>query len=163
MVSPTSDCVKAYYKRAKAHAAVWNEKEARQDFNMVAQLDITLASLVRKELKLLSERMKEKYWEEKEQFWNKLERKGSRPDDEEEGEGGDEAADEGTIRETRVESSKTEGKDWQQMLRLVMILQKEGNFLIKEKQFQEASEKFGEALEYVEFLQKKVLPSTTQG
>uniref|UniRef100_A0A3P8UPH1 Aryl hydrocarbon receptor interacting protein like 2 n=1 Tax=Cynoglossus semilaevis TaxID=244447 RepID=A0A3P8UPH1_CYNSE len=46
------DCVKAYYKRAKAHAAVWNEKEARQDFNMVAQLDITLASLVRKELKL---------------------------------------------------------------------------------------------------------------
>uniref|UniRef100_A0A3P8UVK5 Aryl hydrocarbon receptor interacting protein like 2 n=1 Tax=Cynoglossus semilaevis TaxID=244447 RepID=A0A3P8UVK5_CYNSE len=157
------DCVKAYYKRAKAHAAVWNEKEARQDFNMVAQLDITLASLVRKELKLLSERMKEKYWEEKEQFWNKLERKGSRPDDEEEGEGGDEAADEGTIRETRVESSKTEGKDWQQMLRLVMILQKEGNFLIKEKQFQEASEKFGEALEYVEFLQKKVLPSTTQG
>uniref|UniRef100_A0A3Q1IZE4 AIP/AIPL N-terminal FKBP-type PPIase domain-containing protein n=1 Tax=Anabas testudineus TaxID=64144 RepID=A0A3Q1IZE4_ANATE len=45
------DCVKAYYKRAKAHAAVWNEKEARRDFNTVAHLDITLASLVNRELK----------------------------------------------------------------------------------------------------------------
>uniref|UniRef100_A0A3Q1J369 AIP/AIPL N-terminal FKBP-type PPIase domain-containing protein n=1 Tax=Anabas testudineus TaxID=64144 RepID=A0A3Q1J369_ANATE len=53
------DCVKAYYKRAKAHAAVWNEKEARRDFNTVAHLDITLASLVNRELKALSERMKE--------------------------------------------------------------------------------------------------------
>uniref|UniRef100_A0A3Q0RSZ1 Aryl hydrocarbon receptor interacting protein like 2 n=1 Tax=Amphilophus citrinellus TaxID=61819 RepID=A0A3Q0RSZ1_AMPCI len=68
------DCVKGYYKRAKAHAAVWNEKEARRDFNMVAQLDITLAKLVCRELKALSEHMKEKYWEEKEQYWNKLEK-----------------------------------------------------------------------------------------
>uniref|UniRef100_A0A8D0AD93 Aryl hydrocarbon receptor interacting protein like 2 n=1 Tax=Sander lucioperca TaxID=283035 RepID=A0A8D0AD93_SANLU len=49
------DCVKGYYKRAKAHAAVWNEKEARRDFNMVAHLDITLASLVSRELKTLSD------------------------------------------------------------------------------------------------------------
>uniref|UniRef100_A0A667WN01 Aryl hydrocarbon receptor interacting protein like 2 n=1 Tax=Myripristis murdjan TaxID=586833 RepID=A0A667WN01_9TELE len=49
------DCVKGYYKRAKAHAAVWNEKEARKDFNMVANLDITLACLVRRELNALSE------------------------------------------------------------------------------------------------------------
>uniref|UniRef100_A0A8D3ATE0 Aryl hydrocarbon receptor interacting protein like 2 n=1 Tax=Scophthalmus maximus TaxID=52904 RepID=A0A8D3ATE0_SCOMX len=62
------DCVKGYYKRAKAHAAVWNQKEARRDFNMVAHLDVTLASLVGRELKALSERMKEKYWEEKEQM-----------------------------------------------------------------------------------------------
>ncbi|XP_034036837.1 peptidyl-prolyl cis-trans isomerase PASTICCINO1-like, partial [Thalassophryne amazonica] len=67
-------CVKGYYKRAKAHAAVWNEKEARRDFNMVANLDITLASLVNRELKVLSERMKEKYWEEKETYWNMLEK-----------------------------------------------------------------------------------------
>uniref|UniRef100_A0A672YK10 Aryl hydrocarbon receptor interacting protein like 2 n=1 Tax=Sphaeramia orbicularis TaxID=375764 RepID=A0A672YK10_9TELE len=59
------DCVKGYYKRAKAHAAVWNEKEARRDYNMVAHLDVTLASLVSRELKNLSERLKEKYWEEK--------------------------------------------------------------------------------------------------
>uniref|UniRef100_A0A8D3ASQ4 Aryl hydrocarbon receptor interacting protein like 2 n=1 Tax=Scophthalmus maximus TaxID=52904 RepID=A0A8D3ASQ4_SCOMX len=65
-----NDCVKGYYKRAKAHAAVWNQKEARRDFNMVAHLDVTLASLVGRELKALSERMKEKYWEEKEQYWN---------------------------------------------------------------------------------------------
>uniref|UniRef100_A0A3Q1K4C2 AIP/AIPL N-terminal FKBP-type PPIase domain-containing protein n=1 Tax=Anabas testudineus TaxID=64144 RepID=A0A3Q1K4C2_ANATE len=71
------DCVKAYYKRAKAHAAVWNEKEARRDFNTVAHLDITLASLVNRELKALSERMKEKYWEEKETYWNMLEKKGA--------------------------------------------------------------------------------------
>uniref|UniRef100_A0A3Q3N4T1 Uncharacterized LOC113144738 n=1 Tax=Mastacembelus armatus TaxID=205130 RepID=A0A3Q3N4T1_9TELE len=64
------DCVKGYYKRAKAHAAVWNEREARRDFNMVAHLDVTLASLVSRELKALSERMKEKYWEEKEKYWN---------------------------------------------------------------------------------------------
>uniref|UniRef100_A0A8C2WUB1 Aryl hydrocarbon receptor interacting protein like 2 n=1 Tax=Cyclopterus lumpus TaxID=8103 RepID=A0A8C2WUB1_CYCLU len=69
------DCVKGYYKRAKAHAAVWNEKEARRDFNMVAHLDITLASLIGRELKALSESMKEKYWEEKEKYWNKLEKK----------------------------------------------------------------------------------------
>uniref|UniRef100_A0A665U3J7 Aryl hydrocarbon receptor interacting protein like 2 n=1 Tax=Echeneis naucrates TaxID=173247 RepID=A0A665U3J7_ECHNA len=65
------DCVKGYYKRAKAHAAVWNEKEARRDFNMVANLDITLASLVHREIKALSERMKVKYWEEREKYWNK--------------------------------------------------------------------------------------------
>uniref|UniRef100_A0A665U387 Aryl hydrocarbon receptor interacting protein like 2 n=1 Tax=Echeneis naucrates TaxID=173247 RepID=A0A665U387_ECHNA len=64
------DCVKGYYKRAKAHAAVWNEKEARRDFNMVANLDITLASLVHREIKALSERMKVKYWEEREKYWN---------------------------------------------------------------------------------------------
>uniref|UniRef100_A0A672JD37 Aryl hydrocarbon receptor interacting protein like 2 n=1 Tax=Salarias fasciatus TaxID=181472 RepID=A0A672JD37_SALFA len=54
------NCVKGYYKRAKAHAAVWNEKEARRDFNMVAQLDVTLARLIHRELNALSERMREK-------------------------------------------------------------------------------------------------------
>uniref|UniRef100_A0A3Q0S0V2 Aryl hydrocarbon receptor interacting protein like 2 n=1 Tax=Amphilophus citrinellus TaxID=61819 RepID=A0A3Q0S0V2_AMPCI len=52
--------------------------------------------------------------------------------------------------------SKTEGKDWQQMLRLVMLLQNEGNFLIKESHFQEASGKFKEAIEYMDFLQNKL-------
>uniref|UniRef100_A0A673GUX8 Aryl-hydrocarbon-interacting protein-like 1 n=1 Tax=Sinocyclocheilus rhinocerous TaxID=307959 RepID=A0A673GUX8_9TELE len=60
------DCVKAYYKRAKAYVAVWSEREARRDFQMVANLDITLSRLVQRELNLLSERMKEKYWEDKE-------------------------------------------------------------------------------------------------
>ncbi|KAM4585839.1 uncharacterized protein V3H82_004821 [Fundulus diaphanus] len=204
------DCVKGYYKRAKAHAAVWNEKEARRDFSMVAQLDITLAALVRRELKALSERIKEKYWEEKEQYWNKLEKmEGNSKEEEEEGhddektakdeerkkkdsegdlEGGATATEAGEKNDSseikcveqeesgeekvtppegfREEESssvveldacdKIEGKDWQQMLRLVMLLQSEGNFLIKEQNFQEASAKFKEALEYVDFLQNKV-------
>ncbi|CAG5989279.1 unnamed protein product [Menidia menidia] len=205
------DCVKGYYKRAKAHAAVWDEKEARRDFNMVAQLDITLASLVRRELKDLSERMKEKYWEEKEQYWSKLDAKekieeDAEPDNEgKEEENEVESKQEGSespttatkdnvveenslcppkcaevakveLEETRVVQSegvkaeascltiipntgeKAEEKDWQQMLRLVMFLQNEGNAHIKEKRFQEASVKFEEALEYVESLQNKVDP-----
>ncbi|XP_056238140.1 myb-like protein X isoform X1 [Seriola aureovittata] len=210
------DCVKGYYKRAKAHAAVWNEKEARRDFNMVGNLDITLASLVHRELRALSERMKVKYWEEKEKYWNMLETKENKEeeeeghdDDEEEEEkeeiedkgkqedsesvtreskdevgeekgkeespskdelGGDK---EGTVKVTLAEGAgnkgeansseinpdalpKTEGKDWQQMLRLVMLLQNEGNFLFKENHFEEASVKFKEAIEYVDFLQNKV-------
>ncbi|XP_013855761.1 uncharacterized protein LOC106511547 [Austrofundulus limnaeus] len=189
------DCVKAYYKRAKAHAAVWNEKEAQRDFRMVGQLDTTLSSLVHRELKALMERMKEKYWEEKEQFWNKLETTESKSKrDEEEAEEGEQKKEEnlesvatetttgdGSAQpecaevndeaatseggEEEEESScsvvsfnvcdKTEGKDWQQMLRLVMLLQNEGNFHIKQKHFQEASAKFKEALEYVDFLQNK--------
>ncbi|CAB1457058.1 unnamed protein product [Pleuronectes platessa] len=66
---------------------VWNEKEARRDFNMVSHLDVTLASLVHRELKNLSERMKEKYWEEKDQYWNMLETKEGKNEEEEEKEG----------------------------------------------------------------------------
>lgn len=194
-----SDCVKGYYKRAKAHAAVWNEKEAQRDFRMVAHLDITLSSLVHRELKALSERMKEKYWEEKEQYWNKLETMESKNKEEEEKtdstegkkhEGdhesvttatkvGEESSQPKCAEVNKSEESKCapsdgdkeetgcpditlntcdkmEGKDWQQMLRLVMLLQNEGNFHIKQKHFQEASVKFREALEYVDFLQNKV-------
>ncbi|CAL9707095.1 unnamed protein product [Knipowitschia caucasica] len=147
------DCVKGYYKRAKAHAAVWNEKQARRDFNMVAHLDVTLSSLVHRELKDLSECMKEKYWEEKEQYWNKLENK-----EKEEEEVGTAPEEEGAgDEEQRLSDMKpAEGKDWQQMLRLVMLLQKEGNFMITQGKFQEASEKFQEAIDYVDHLQNEV-------
>lgn len=167
----SSDCVKGYYKRAKAHAAVWNEKEARRDFNTVASLDITLASLVGRELRALSERMKEKYWEEKEAYWKMLEKKQHRDEEDagssEEGkkEQGEEKIQElpeglellpgaaGDREEVApCASSRSEGKDWQQMLRLIMLLQDEGNFLIKERRFQEASVKFTKALEYVDAL-----------
>lgn len=166
---------------------------------MVAHLDITLASLVNRELKAMSERMKEKYWEEKEQYWNMLGTKESKneEDDEEELDDDDEEEVEeeknledkvkkddtekekvgkekdGTLKVTstddadnnKLESSceinthsseKTEEKDWQQMLRLVMLLQKEGNFHIKEKHFEEASVKLKEAIEYVDILLNKV-------
>ncbi|KAM9356677.1 uncharacterized protein ABDE67_004257 [Symphorus nematophorus] len=200
------DCVKGYYKRAKAHAAVWNEKEARRDFNMVAHLDATLASLVHRELRALSERIKEKYWEEKEAYWNMLEKKENKNEEEEEEEEeveveskgkeeesknataeskdkveGEEKSKEespskcaeghkekllpeGTGNEEGASSSETnpnasdntEGKDWQKMLRLVMLLQNEGNFLIKKNLFEDASVKFKEAMEYVDTLQSMV-------
>ena len=204
------DCVKAYYKRAKAYAAVWDEKEARKDFNMVASLDISLAPLIHKELKNLSERMKEKYWEEKEKYWNILEteKKDDKEEEEEEeveveeGKAGKErepgeddqstatVVEEGrkpredsdpqqevkevmqaetevaneevessldTKTETnQISPSVTEGKDWQQMLLQIKFLQDEGNFRFKEHRYEEASGKFKEALEYVDFLQTKV-------
>ena len=192
-VRSLSDCVKGYYKRAKAHAAVWNEKEARRDFNMVARLDVTLASLVNREMRALSERMKEKYWEEKEAYWNKLERKENKNEEEEvennvnqevsERETGksngeveeerSEAAPEGSKEELLPEATgnkedpspseinKAEGKDWQQMLRLVMLLQNEGNFLMKEMSFEDASKKFKEAIEYMDVLQNMVSEADT--
>ncbi|XP_043113970.1 aryl-hydrocarbon-interacting protein-like 1 [Puntigrus tetrazona] len=183
------DCVKAYYKRAKAYAAVWSEREARRDFQMVANLDITLSRLVQRELGLLSERMKEKYWEDKERYWNILGHKEKEPEKEDisemdakeecEGEHSQSPeevkdAEEGknpsvageNEHDTRSEESAvganhritalTEGKDWQQMLRLIMLLQDEGNFNVKECKYTEATAKFKEALEYVDHLQTKV-------
>ncbi|MEQ2243244.1 hypothetical protein ILYODFUR_005079 [Ilyodon furcidens] len=57
--------LKAYYKRGKAHAAVWNEKEARADFAKVVELDPSLEASVNKELKALEERLRSKKQEEK--------------------------------------------------------------------------------------------------
>ncbi|XP_008315319.1 AH receptor-interacting protein [Cynoglossus semilaevis] len=59
------DNVKAYYKRAKAHAAVWNEKEARADFAKVLELDPSLGPSVAKELRAMEERIESKKKEEK--------------------------------------------------------------------------------------------------
>ncbi|KAJ8397990.1 hypothetical protein AAFF_G00433370 [Aldrovandia affinis] len=180
--------VKAYYKRAKAHAAVWNEKEARKDFLMVANLDVTLAPLVHRELKLLAARIREKYWEEKSSYWGILEEKEGKEEKKsevKEGEGGVEE-ESGAAREEGEESAAdadgargskepaagaanqeatvgqgtnqkeplvTEGKDWQQMLRLIPLLQDEGNFLLKEERYQEAVKKYKEAIEYTNYLQ----------
>ncbi|XP_077388551.1 sperm-associated antigen 1 isoform X2 [Festucalex cinctus] len=148
------DCVKGYYKRAKAHAAVWNEKEARRDFNTVAHLDPTLASLVQRELRALSERIKEKYWQEKDAYWNKLD---AATGNEEEKTGDEEEP------KTDDGDKTEEAKDWQQMLRLVMLLQEQGNVLMKDKRFQDASAKFKEALDYVDVLQNKVRGDVEDG
>ncbi|XP_050984270.1 uncharacterized protein LOC127176563 [Labeo rohita] len=190
LLNKHKDCVKAYYKRAKAYAAVWSEREARRDFQMVANLDITLSRLVQRELGLLSERMKEKYWEDKDRYWNILEEKEEREpekddnseiDAKEESKGEhsqspEEVKDaeeeknpsvaEENKHDTKSEESAeeanhrisalTEGKDWQQMLRLIMLLQEEGNFNVKEQKYTEATAKFKEALEYVDHLQTKV-------
>ncbi|XP_039939669.1 aryl-hydrocarbon-interacting protein-like 1 [Hirundo rustica] len=62
------DNAKAYFKRAKAHAAVWNEREAREDFQRVAHLDPSMAAAVKKELKQLGERMRKKHVEDRKRY-----------------------------------------------------------------------------------------------
>ncbi|NXC17866.1 AIPL1 protein, partial [Corythaeola cristata] len=63
-----ADNAKAYFKRAKAHAAVWNEREAREDFLRVAHLDPSMAAAVKKELKQLGERMRKKHMEDRKRY-----------------------------------------------------------------------------------------------
>lgn len=63
-----SDNIKALYKRAKAHAAVWNEREARADFAKVLELDPSLEQSVAKELRVMEERLRIKEKEEKNRY-----------------------------------------------------------------------------------------------
>ncbi|XP_032902326.1 aryl-hydrocarbon-interacting protein-like 1 [Amblyraja radiata] len=60
--------VKAYFLRAKAHAEVWNEAQAKADFDKVLEYDIGMAKSVKKELRMLDSRMRDKEEEEKLQF-----------------------------------------------------------------------------------------------
>ncbi|KAM6971972.1 AH receptor-interacting protein [Aplochiton taeniatus] len=59
------DNVKAYFKRGKAHAAVWNEVEARADFAKVVELDPTLGPSATKELGAMDKRIRAKEKEDK--------------------------------------------------------------------------------------------------
>uniref|UniRef100_A0A8B9CDI8 AH receptor-interacting protein n=1 Tax=Anser brachyrhynchus TaxID=132585 RepID=A0A8B9CDI8_9AVES len=52
------DNVKAYFKRGKAHAAVWNVAEARADFAKVLALDPSLRPVVSRELRSLEARLR---------------------------------------------------------------------------------------------------------
>uniref|UniRef100_A0A672YJM2 Aryl hydrocarbon receptor interacting protein like 2 n=1 Tax=Sphaeramia orbicularis TaxID=375764 RepID=A0A672YJM2_9TELE len=133
------DCVKGYYKRAKAHAAVWNEKEARRDYNMVAHLDVTLASLVSRELKNLSERLKEKYWEEKEQYWNMLEKNEMKEEgDEEEKRQKEDTKDEVTEEKAKEESPTG---DWESLEKVRLPLNLNlSQCMLELKQYQQVVE-----------------------
>ncbi|XP_006035963.1 AH receptor-interacting protein isoform X2 [Alligator sinensis] len=62
------DNVKAYFKRGKAHAAVWNAAEAQADFAKVLALDPTLEPVVAKELHSLETRLRQKDSEDKVRF-----------------------------------------------------------------------------------------------
>uniref|UniRef100_A0A8C9DN42 Aryl-hydrocarbon-interacting protein-like 1 n=1 Tax=Prolemur simus TaxID=1328070 RepID=A0A8C9DN42_PROSS len=57
--------VKAYYVRARAHAEVWNEAEAKADLEKVLELEPAMQKAVRRELRLLENRMAEKQEEER--------------------------------------------------------------------------------------------------
>lgn len=67
-VPSLTDNVKAFYKRAKAHAAVWNEGEARADFAKVLELDPSLEQSVAKELRAMEEKIRTKDKEEKSRY-----------------------------------------------------------------------------------------------
>ncbi|OXB57461.1 hypothetical protein ASZ78_010176 [Callipepla squamata] len=62
------DNIKAYFKRGKAHAAVWNVAEAQADFAKVLALDPSLRPAVSKELRSLEARLREKDAEDKIRF-----------------------------------------------------------------------------------------------
>ncbi|CAM2115209.1 AH receptor-interacting protein isoform X1 [Caretta caretta] len=62
------DNVKAYFKRGKAHAAVWNTAEAQADFAKVLALDPSLAPVVAKELRSMETRLRQKDNEDKIRF-----------------------------------------------------------------------------------------------
>ncbi|XP_030307268.1 AH receptor-interacting protein isoform X2 [Calypte anna] len=62
------DNVKAYFKRGKAHAAVWNVAEAQADFAKVLSLDPSLRPVVSRELRSLEARLREKEAEDKIRF-----------------------------------------------------------------------------------------------
>ncbi|XP_045172004.2 AH receptor-interacting protein-like [Mercenaria mercenaria] len=62
------DNVKALFRRGKAHIGAWNPREARIDFERVAELDSTLSNTVKKELKYLEELQKKKDLQDKEKL-----------------------------------------------------------------------------------------------
>lgn len=51
--------------RARAHAEVWNEAEARADLQKVLELEPSMQKAVRRELRLLESRLEEKREEER--------------------------------------------------------------------------------------------------
>lgn len=57
--------MKAYFLRAKANSEVWNEAEAKKDFDKVVELDPTMSRQVKKEIRMLESRMQDKEEEEK--------------------------------------------------------------------------------------------------
>ncbi|XP_041109907.1 uncharacterized protein LOC121317876 [Polyodon spathula] len=168
LISKHKDNVKAYYKRAKAHAAVWNEAEARQDFLTAANLDPSLAPAVRKELRLLGERMRTKYSEEKMTYWGILEDKGGEARERESQRNMEDSSAADSKRDTNEKTtasdklaprtsrtSSKEGKGKEQMLRLVPFLNNEGNYLLTEQRYREASQKYQEAIVYLKTIQTR--------
>lgn len=57
--------MKAYYVRARAHAEVWNEAEAKADLEKVLELEPSMRKAVHRELRLLAGRLEEKREEER--------------------------------------------------------------------------------------------------
>ncbi len=67
-----ANCVKALFRRGKAHSATWNMKDAMLDLNRAAELNGSLKKTVDKELVDLTQRLKIKNEEEKKRLKGKL-------------------------------------------------------------------------------------------
>ncbi|XP_053095714.1 aryl-hydrocarbon-interacting protein-like 1 isoform X2 [Pangasianodon hypophthalmus] len=75
VIEHTSDIInqhpgvmKAFYLRGKAHTEVWNEAEAKADFQRVLDLDPNMKKSVKKELAVLNMRMEEKREEDRQKY-----------------------------------------------------------------------------------------------
>ena len=68
VIEKESDNVKALFRRATAHHAVWNPSEARKDYNQAMELDPSLTSTVEKSLAKLSLEEKQKDMSDKERY-----------------------------------------------------------------------------------------------
>jgi AH receptor-interacting protein len=64
--------IKAFFRRGKSHAAVFNFEEAKRDFDQVKELDPTMTSAVEKEVKIMNQVRQRKTQQEKELFGGKL-------------------------------------------------------------------------------------------
>lgn len=60
--------MKAYYRRAKAHAKVWNFEDAKKDFYKVIELDQSQTNLVKNDLIDMEKVIKMKDSEDKVKF-----------------------------------------------------------------------------------------------
>ncbi|OQV22263.1 eIF-2-alpha kinase activator GCN1 [Hypsibius exemplaris] len=60
--------VKAWYRRAKAHAMAWNPKEAREDFARAVELDASLSGAVQRDLRKLDEVQRTRDLEDREKM-----------------------------------------------------------------------------------------------
>ena len=67
-----ADNVKALYRRGRAHVGAWNPKEARSDFERVAELDPSMAKAVQKELANLDALEKQKASDDRNLFEGKI-------------------------------------------------------------------------------------------
>lgn len=68
VLSSEPENVKALFRRAKAHAAVWNVEKAKEDFEKVTKLDPTLSAAVKRELQAFDKLLKEKLIEDREKM-----------------------------------------------------------------------------------------------
>lgn len=66
---------KAVYQRARAHAALFNEDEARRDFDMVEKLDPKFKPFIRQELKKLGESMRHMHIRQNKTYWDTTQEK----------------------------------------------------------------------------------------